>query len=238
MTDTPRAEPPGSTAPAAGQAVGGRPDAAAGAVTGLLTAAVALGVGQLAAGFSVPQGSPIIVVGQAAIDGAPQPLKTFAISAFGVDDKNVLVGGILAVIALFAITIGIFAVRRLAHGMLGLAAFASIGLAAALSRPTATPAYAVPTLVGAAAGGFALIKLARAAVALTPPPVPAAAGTAETTEESGPVEGTGPAATFTYLPGTEARRSAWAAGPPRRRFLTSAGMGVATAAVGTVPAAS
>ena len=61
------------------------------------------------------------------------------------------------------------AVRRLAFGMWGLALFAFIGLAAALTRPNSTPEYIVPTLVGAAAGAFALTMLARAAARLSPP---------------------------------------------------------------------
>ena len=44
-----------------------------------------------------------------------------------------------------------------------------IGLAAALTRPTATAGYVVPTLVGAAAGAFALAWLARAAAGLGSP---------------------------------------------------------------------
>ena len=58
------------------------------------------------------------------------------------------------------------AVRRLALGMWGLAIFACIGLAAALTRPTATAGYVVPTLVGAAAGAVALAWLAYAAAGL------------------------------------------------------------------------
>jgi len=44
------------------------------------------------------------------------------------------------------------------------AGLAGLGLAAALTRPTATAGYVVPTLVGAAAGAYALIRLVRAAV--------------------------------------------------------------------------
>ena len=61
------------------------------------------------------------------------------------------------------------AVRRLAFGLWGLAIFAAIGLAAALTRPTATAGYVVPTLVGAAAGAVALTLLARAAASLGSP---------------------------------------------------------------------
>ena len=139
-------------------------------MVGVLAAAVAIGAAQLAAGLTVPQSSPVIAVGQAAIDLTPPPVKDFAISAFGADDKTVLLGGILVVLALYAAVVGMLAVRRLAFGMWGLALFAFIGLAAALTRPGSTAGYVVPTLVGAAAGAFALARLTRAASQARPPP--------------------------------------------------------------------
>jgi DMSO/TMAO reductase YedYZ molybdopterin-dependent catalytic subunit len=135
----------------------------------MLAAAVAIGAAQLAAGLTVPQGSPVVAVGQAAIDLTPPPVKDFAISAFGAADKTVLLGGILVVLALYAALVGILAVRRLAIGMWGLALFAFIGLVAALTRPDSTAEYIVPTLAGAAAGVFALTRLARAAGRLSAP---------------------------------------------------------------------
>src|ERR1700758_207795 len=145
------------------------PHTLAGAVAGVLAAAVAIGAAQLAAGLTVPQGSPVVAVGQAAIDLTPPPVKDFAISAFGTADKTVLLGGILVVLALYAALVGILAVRRLALGMWGLALFAFIGLVAALTRPDSTAEYIVPTLAGAAAGAFALTWLARAAARLGEP---------------------------------------------------------------------
>jgi DMSO/TMAO reductase YedYZ molybdopterin-dependent catalytic subunit len=124
---------------------------------------VALGVGQLVAGIGRPQGSPVAAVGSAAIDHTPSVVKNFAISAFGPDDKTVLVIGILVVLAVFSAAIGIAAMRNLHRGYAGLAIFAVIGLAAALTRPNATPWDALPTLIGALAGGYALKLLVRAA---------------------------------------------------------------------------
>ncbi len=137
-----------------------------GALVGVLAAAVAIGASQFAAGLGVPQSSPVLAVGQAAIDLTPPSVKDFAISAFGAHDKTVLLGGILVILALYAAVVGMLAVRRLALGMWGLAVFACIGLAAALTRPTATAGYVVPTLVGAAAGAVALAWLAGAAAGL------------------------------------------------------------------------
>jgi DMSO/TMAO reductase YedYZ molybdopterin-dependent catalytic subunit len=75
------------------------------------------------------------------------------------------VTGILVLLAVFAAAIGVAAFRRFSYGVAGLAAFAGIGLAAALTRPTAQPVDALPALAGAAAGLFTLNRLVRAATA-------------------------------------------------------------------------
>ncbi|HEX6521780.1 MAG TPA: molybdopterin-dependent oxidoreductase [Streptosporangiaceae bacterium] len=203
---------------------------AAGAAAGILTAAAAVGVAQVVAGLTVPASSPVLAVGQAAIDHTPQPVKDFAISTFGADDKNVLLGGILVMLALFAAAIGAAAVRRLSWGLWGLGAFASLGLAAALTRPDANAEWVVPTLAGAAAGTLAMVRLARAAVALRPgAPAEPSEGT-DPSEDTAPGELEEPA--FTYLPNPDEpppRRH-----PERRQFLVAGGLAVATAAVGTV----
>jgi len=91
-----------------------RPGALTGAVVGVLAAAVAIGAAQFASGLGVPRSSPVLAVGQAAIDLTPPPVKDFAISRFGTHDKTVLLGGMLVVIALYAAVVGMLAVRRLA----------------------------------------------------------------------------------------------------------------------------
>ncbi len=228
--------------------------ALAGAVSGVLAAAVAMGAAQFAAGLGVPQSSPVLAVGQAAIDLTPPPVKDFAISTFGAHDKIVLLGGILVILAGYAAVVGMLAVRRLAFGMWGLAIFASIALAAALTRPTPTAGYVVPTLVGAAAGAVALTFLARAASRLgspldvlfpfdlhpelTDPAQPADSARPAGPERSPdpyvaePIFRAGPAYSFTSLahPDDQAP-SRW---PARRRFLISSGAAAAVAAFGTL----
>jgi DMSO/TMAO reductase YedYZ molybdopterin-dependent catalytic subunit len=130
--------------------------AALGAVSGVLAAATALGVGQLVAGLTGANGSPVVAVGQLQIDFTPPWLKNFAINEFGSDDKLVLVSGILVVLGIFAAVIGVAATRRLAYGMAGLVVFAAIGLTAAASRPTATAASLLPTLAATAAAAIVL----------------------------------------------------------------------------------
>jgi DMSO/TMAO reductase YedYZ molybdopterin-dependent catalytic subunit len=228
-------------------------------VVGVLAAAVAIGAAQFASGLGVPQSSPVIAVGQAAIDLTPPPVKDFAISAFGANDKTALLTGILVILALYAAVVGMLAVRRLAFGMWGLAIFAFIGLAAALTRPTATAGYVVPTLVGTAAGALALTWLARAAAGLGSAPArtrrragPASRGSRafgtivvppDRTDppdalvppdlpDTTPSMRAGPASSFIYLPDPDDRApSPW---PARRRFLLTSGAAAAAAAFGTV----
>ena len=127
-----------------------------GAIAGVLAAAAALGVGQLVAGITGANGSPVVAVGQLQIDFTPPWLKNFAITEFGADDKLALVSGILVVLGIFAAVIGAAATRRLAYGMAGLALFAAVGLIAAATRPAATVADVLPTLAATAAAAVAL----------------------------------------------------------------------------------
>jgi DMSO/TMAO reductase YedYZ molybdopterin-dependent catalytic subunit len=127
-----------------------------GAACGVLAAAAAMGIGQLFAGFTVPAASPVVAVGQAAIDRTPLAVKDWATSTFGTADKTVLLGGVLVVVFLYSILVGVLAMRRLAVGFAGLAVFAGIGLAAALTRHGASGSYAVPTIFGALGGALAL----------------------------------------------------------------------------------
>jgi DMSO/TMAO reductase YedYZ molybdopterin-dependent catalytic subunit len=207
-----------------------------GMIAGLLAALLAVGVGQFFAGITVPDASPVVAVGEASIDQTPPAVKNFAISAFGSNDKTVLVAGILAVLAIFAAVVGALAVRRLWYGMVGLACFAALGLAAALTRPTASPSYAVPTLAGAAAAAVALALLVRAAAPAvasgrSPGQLPPAgwAGGPDDAEQDWAAQGP------SGFPAT-ARRSGPArppAGsePPRRSFLVAGSAVAGTAAV-------
>jgi DMSO/TMAO reductase YedYZ molybdopterin-dependent catalytic subunit len=227
------------------------PHTLAGAAVGVLTAAVAIGTAQLAAGLTVPQSSPVLAVGQTAIDLTPAPVKNFAISEFGSNDKTVLLGGILVLLALYAARIGVLSVRRLSTGLWGLGLFAVIGLAAAFERPGFTLEYVVPTLAGAAAGAFTLSRLARAAVRLsTPvarPPSPRAAAPAPpvspedlTPPDLPPAPGPPappdgpepPGHSFTFLPNPEDPGPP--RGPERRRFLVTSGVAAAAAAAGVL----
>ena len=216
------------------------PGVVTGVFTGLITAAVALGVGQLVAGLTGSVGSPVIAVGGASIDLTPPPLKDFAISTFGSNDKTALVTGILVLLAVFAAVIGVAAVRRFSYGVAGLAVFTAIGLAAALSRPTAGAADVLPSLVGGAAGLFVMWRLVQAAhedadgrVALDEAGEPPARGRSGAGELGDP--GTSWVPRSPVAPGMPpgdplpASRPAAVPGSARRQFLVTGGVAVAAA---------
>jgi DMSO/TMAO reductase YedYZ molybdopterin-dependent catalytic subunit len=220
-----------------------------GVATGLITAAVAMGVAQLVAGITGPQGSPVVAVGGAAIDATPAPLKNFAISAFGANDKTVLIIGILVLLAVFAAVIGVAAVRRLSYGLAGLAVFTLIGLLAALTRPTSGPSDVVPVLIGAAAGVFIMIRLVDAAAGRTarqaaPRPRPGGGP-----GPAGPGRASADQAGDGRTPASRDPGGSWVpAGPPpaasrpaeqvalpdRRRFLVNGSVAVAVAGAGAL----
>ncbi|HEY6296119.1 MAG TPA: molybdopterin-dependent oxidoreductase [Streptosporangiaceae bacterium] len=183
--------------------------AAAGAVAGILTAAVALGVAELAAVLTGPVSAPVVAVGETAINLTPVPVKDFAIAHFGTHDKQALVTGILLFLVAFAALIGVLAVRRIAYGLAGLAAFAALGAAAALIAPEASPLDVLPTLAGVTVAAAALVALVRA-VRTAFPAGPASPGS--------PHASTG-----------ETVRT-----PDRRRFLIAGAAAAALAAVADV----
>jgi DMSO/TMAO reductase YedYZ molybdopterin-dependent catalytic subunit len=193
-----------------------------GGVSGLLAAAAALGVAQLVAGITGPLGSPVVAVGEVAINLTPVPVKDFVIAHAGSHDKQVLVAGILLMLAAFAAVVGMLALRRVGYGFAGLGVFGVLGAAAAITRPNSGPADLLPTLVGLAVAAVALTLL-----------VSAAGGRQRTRPASrrGPAAPTrgGPAsaAPAEARPGASSART-----PDRRRFLALAAGTAAVAAAG------
>jgi len=179
-------------------------------LAGLLTGAVALGVAELTAAVTGPNGAPVIAVGETAINLTPVPVKEFAIAHFGTHDKAALIAGILMLLAAFAALIGVLAVRRLAYGLAALGVFAAVGVAAAVSQGGGL--NVVPTLAGTAVAAATLVLMVRAIRGMARPET---AGLAEGTRL---VEGTG------------------GKGLERRRFLVvgagAAALGVAAGGLG------
>ena len=132
-----------------------------GALAGLVAAAVGLGVGELVAAVVSPQSAPVVAVGSAAIPLTPEPVKQFAIQAFGTHDKTALVVGIVVLLGLYALAVGVVAVRSHRLGAAGILLFGFIGIVAAVTRPSAGTADGVPSFIGALAGIAVLLALVR-----------------------------------------------------------------------------
>ncbi|WP_308126016.1 molybdopterin-dependent oxidoreductase [Nonomuraea ceibae] len=128
----------------------------AGALAGIVAGGVALGAAQLVAGVVGGDASPVVAVGDAVVDLSPAALKEFAVAAFGVYDRVVLLGGVLVVLALVAAGLGVLARGAVGRGLAGVVAFGAVGLAAVLTRPGAGAVDALPTVVGVVAGMWTL----------------------------------------------------------------------------------
>ncbi len=122
----------------------------AAAASGLLAAAAGVASASVVAAFLSGVPSPVLSVGNAAIDLAPPALKDFAVEQFGTADKPILLGGIFTAIALAAAAAGIVGLR---HPRLALAITAGLGLLALLAAATdrtslaATPVTILPAVV-------------------------------------------------------------------------------------------
>ncbi|WP_327149026.1 molybdopterin-dependent oxidoreductase [Nocardia sp. NBC_01329] len=124
-------------------------------LSGLAAAAVVLGVGELAAALIAPAAAPFLATGATVVDHTPQALREFAIEQFGTRDKPVLFLCMGVVMVVLAVTAGLLE-RRGPYGSALLAGLAVVVGIAVLQRPTATAAYTVPILLGAAAGVLTL----------------------------------------------------------------------------------
>ncbi|MFE3906174.1 molybdopterin-binding oxidoreductase, partial [Streptomyces sp. NPDC059153] len=110
----------------------------------------ALAVAELVAAVVRPEAGPVTAVGSAVIDRTPPAVRDFAVRNFGTADKLVLQLGILILLALFAMTVGVLALRHRRLGSAAVLVFGLVGAVAAAGRPEGAPADALPSVVGAA----------------------------------------------------------------------------------------
>ena len=118
------------------------------ALAGVFAAAGGLAAGELWAGL-IGGASPVIVVGDRVVDGVPRGVKQFAIDTFGTNDKVALIIGILVITALYAAFVGIQTSKKFANALVGVAGFAVIGAAAALSGRSPSIGDVLPIVVAA-----------------------------------------------------------------------------------------
>jgi DMSO/TMAO reductase YedYZ molybdopterin-dependent catalytic subunit len=130
---------------------------------GVVSAAVALGVGELVATFVRPQAAPIIAVGNGIIVLTPESVKRPTISSVGTNDKVLLFVGIVVLLAVLGAAVGALAMRRLGLGLAGVAAMGGFGVFCALIASGSRGSDVVPTLVGTAASAAVLGWLVRLA---------------------------------------------------------------------------
>jgi DMSO/TMAO reductase YedYZ molybdopterin-dependent catalytic subunit len=141
------------------------------AIAGILAAAIGIAAAELVAAVIRPEASPLITIGGTVIDDTPTAIKDFAIRTVGTYDKPLLLGGILLVLAAVAAVIGIAGTRKRPLGLGGMGLLGFIGIAAAVTRPTAQPFDALPALVASLVAVVMLNFLLDRAIG----PVPSAA---------------------------------------------------------------
>lgn len=130
----------------------GRERALCAALAGMLGAALGVGVGYLVAPLVDRGAAPLTAVGSAVIDRTPENVREFAIDSFGTSDKTVLLVLIGLIMALLAAGAGLAELRRPPLGLLLFTLVGAVGAISALSRPTATITWALPTVIGVAVG--------------------------------------------------------------------------------------
>jgi len=131
------------------------------AAYGVLATLTALGLAHAVAALTDADTSPVLAVGAAVIDLTPTPVKQWAIRSFGTADKAILVGSVLAGVLVLAGVAGILARRRVRYGAGLLLALVAVAATAVLTRPEASVADLVPSVVAAVVAVLALAWLAR-----------------------------------------------------------------------------
>jgi DMSO/TMAO reductase YedYZ molybdopterin-dependent catalytic subunit len=111
-----------------------------------------MAVAHLVAALLDPVSSPVLAVGSTVIDLTPTPLKEWAVRNFGTNDKLILIGSVLAGTLVLAGVAGLLSRRRFAVGAGLLILLVGSAGAAALTRPTATLADVLPSLVAGVVG--------------------------------------------------------------------------------------
>ena len=128
-------------------------------VTGLVSAAVALGIAEVAALIVAPGASPLLAVGSLVIDLVPGWAKDLVIALFGTNDKLVLLACLGLLVVILAGLIGLLEYRRPTWGVIGLVLVGGIATIAVTTRAQATGIWALPTVLGMV-GGVVVLRLA------------------------------------------------------------------------------
>jgi len=135
------------------------------ALVGIVAGALTLGVATLLAGLMTRTGlatgtpSPVVAVGGVFVDHTPPWLKNFAVSTFGTHDKLALFVGMAVVLTAFCAVIGVLGAQRHTAGLVAFVVVGAVGALAVASRPHSGSLDILPTVIGIAAGLWALSAL-------------------------------------------------------------------------------
>ncbi|MGR2752410.1 molybdopterin-dependent oxidoreductase [Agromyces arachidis] len=131
------------------------------AVSGVIAAAAFLAAAELAALLVARDASPVLAIGAFVIDIVPQPVKEFAIAAFGEADKPVLLASLGAAVVVASAIAGLLQLVRPPLGSVALGVAGVLSLAATVTRAGATTWAWVPAVIGTIAGVLVLEWLVR-----------------------------------------------------------------------------
>jgi DMSO/TMAO reductase YedYZ molybdopterin-dependent catalytic subunit len=121
--------------------------------SGIISAALALGVSEFVAGVVASLPSIVESLGNWVIDVVPKPLKNFAIETFGTNDKLVLAISIVMVTLLLGFVVGVVARKRFWIAIAVFVGFAVVGaLAGARDGTTSLGLALIPSGIAALAG--------------------------------------------------------------------------------------
>lgn len=129
-----------------------RPTRTRAVLSGALAYGFALAIGELIGGWITIAGAPLVSVGQALIDSAPEGPRQFAIDLFGTADKPALVWGIAVVTVLLGALLGALGRRSWWVPYAGLGALAAVGAWATAQQTSAGLSALAPSVAGAIAG--------------------------------------------------------------------------------------
>jgi DMSO/TMAO reductase YedYZ molybdopterin-dependent catalytic subunit len=202
-------------------------------LSGVAAAAVALGVAEVVAVATGPLSAPLLAVGGVVVNNVPGTVKDVGIAIFGVHDKTALITGTAILLAGYAFGLGVAARRSWRLGLGGIALFAVIGVAAAVTRHDAGVFAALPTLIGAAIAVPLLRYLLELATAEQPVPAAEPVSVGGGGGAAGPVtRGPGVASGGPDAPYRD--RGPDFPDESRRRFLKALGIAAVVAAVSGV----
>ena len=135
-----------------------------GGAAGLLAGAAAVAASEAVAALLTGVTSPLLAVGNRAVDATPRPLKELAIRTLGAHDKPVLIGGVVLTVAVLAGLTGVVGVRRPRVALGAFLVLSVVATAAGLTDRTATGSPVLrllPALALLVVGAPALLLLLR-----------------------------------------------------------------------------